>query len=65
MKKFIFSIFLMIVPIGMFAQLKVLTDGPAVYSTETQVVLPSTLSGDYEIELRMGYWKFTGWITLE
>ncbi len=36
-----------------------------VCSTETQVVLPSTLSGDYEIELIMGYWKFTRFITLE
>jgi len=36
-----------------------------VCSTETQAVLPSTLSGDYEIELIMGYWKFIGFITLE
>ena len=35
-----------------------------VYSTQTQVVLPSTLSGDYQIELIMGYWLFTGWINL-
>ena len=35
-----------------------------VYTTETQVVLPSTLSGDYEIELIMGYWKFIGWINI-
>lgn len=35
-----------------------------VFSTTTLVVLPSTLSGNYEIELTMGYWKFTGWITL-
>ena len=35
-----------------------------VYSTQTQVVLPSTLSGDYQIELVMGYWLFTGWINL-
>lgn len=35
-----------------------------VYSAETQVVLPSTLSGEYEVELRMGYWKFIGWIKL-
>ena len=35
-----------------------------VYSTQTQVVLPSTLSGDYQIELVMGYWHFTGWINL-
>jgi hypothetical protein len=33
-------------------------------STQTQVVLPSTLSGDYQIELVMGYWLFTGYITL-
>ena len=35
-----------------------------VSSTQTQVVLPSTLSGDYQIELVMGYWHFTGWINL-
>ena len=35
-----------------------------VYSTQTQVVLPSTLSGDYQIELVMGYWLFTGYIML-
>ena len=35
-----------------------------VYSTQTQVVLPSTLSGDYKIELVMGNWLFTGWINL-
>jgi hypothetical protein len=34
------------------------------YSTQTQVVLPSALSGDYQIELVMGYWLFTGWINL-
>ena len=44
-------------------------DGDVVYtttvwSTETEVILPSTLSGDYEIELVMGYWLFTGWIEL-
>ena len=44
-------------------------DGEVVYSTTvfsamTQVTLPSTLSGDYEIELLMGNWKFTGWINL-
>ena len=33
-----------------------------VYSAQTQVTLPSTLSGNYEIELVMGYWLFTGWI---
>ena len=35
-----------------------------VSSTQTQVVLPSSLSGDYQIELVMGYWHFTGWINL-
>ncbi len=35
-----------------------------VFSTETQIALPSTLTGEYEIELRMGYWKFTGYINL-
>ena len=35
-----------------------------VYSSLTQVILPSTLSGDYQIELLMGNWKFTGWIAL-
>ena len=35
-----------------------------VYSTQTQVVLPSSLSGDYEILLIMGNWLFTGWINL-
>ena len=35
-----------------------------VYSAQTQVTLPSTLSGDYEIELVMGYWVFTGFISL-
>lgn len=35
-----------------------------VYSTETQVVLPTTLSGDYMIELAMGELLFTGWINL-
>jgi hypothetical protein len=35
-----------------------------VYSTQMQVVLPSTLSGDYQIELVMGNWLFTGYITL-
>ena len=33
-----------------------------VYSIQTQVVLPSSLSGDYEIQLVMGNWLFTGWI---
>ena len=35
-----------------------------VYETMTQVVLPSTLSGDYEVELIMGNWIFTGYINL-
>lgn len=35
-----------------------------VYSTQTQVVLPSILSGDYKIELVMGYRLFKGWINL-
>lgn len=35
-----------------------------VYSTQPQVVLPSTLSGNYEIQLVMGYWLFMGWINL-
>jgi len=35
-----------------------------VYSAQTQVVLPSTLSGNYQIELVMGNWLFTGWISL-
>ena len=40
-----------------------------VYSTvvsesETTVVLPTTLSGNYEIVLVMGNWMFTGWIEL-
>lgn len=44
-------------------------DGEVIYTTsvcsaQTQVTLPSTLSGDYEIELVMGSWLFTGWITL-
>ena len=44
-------------------------DGDVVYSTivtsaQTTVVLPSTLSGDYVIELVMGNWRFTGWIDL-
>ena len=44
-------------------------DGNVVYSTvvsstQTQVVLPSNLSGDYQIELAMGYWLFIGWINL-
>jgi hypothetical protein len=44
-------------------------DGVVVYSIviptdTTSLVLPSTLSGDYQIELVMGYWHFTGWINL-
>ena len=44
-------------------------DGDVVYtttvlSTDTEVILPSTLSGDYEIQLVMGNWLFTGWINL-
>ena len=44
-------------------------DEVVVYSTvvtsaETEVMLPSTLSGDYEIELIMGDWLFSGWIEL-
>ena len=36
-----------------------------VSSSQTQVILPSTLSGEYKIELIMGNWLFTGWINLE
>lgn len=44
-------------------------DEVVVYSTvvtsaTTEVVLPSTLSGDYEIDLIMGDWFFSGWIYL-
>ena len=35
-----------------------------VYSVMTLVTLPSTLSGDYEIELVYGGWLFTGYISL-
>ena len=35
-----------------------------VYSTQTQVVLPSTLSGDYQIELVVDNLLFKGWINL-
>ena len=35
-----------------------------VYSSQTQVVLPSTLSGDYEVNLIMGNWLFVGYILL-
>ena len=44
-------------------------DDAVVYSTVvsttvTEVVLPSYLSGDYEIDLVMGDWLFSGWIEL-
>lgn len=44
-------------------------DEEVVYSTvvtsaETEVTLPSCLSGTYEIQLVMGNWLFTGWIEL-
>ena len=44
-------------------------DGDVVYTTvvtsaQTTVVLPSTLSGNYVIELVMGNWLFTGYIML-
>ena len=35
-----------------------------VSTTQTQVVLPSTLSGDYQIELVVGNLLFKGWINL-
>lgn len=35
-----------------------------VFATDTEVILPSTLFGDYEINLVMGNWLFTGWINL-
>ena len=35
-----------------------------VYSTQTQVVLPSTLSGNYQIELVVDNLLFKGWINL-
>ena len=35
-----------------------------VYSAQTQVVLPSTLSGDYVIELVVDNLLYTGWINL-
>ncbi len=35
-----------------------------VYSAQTQAVLPSTLSGDYVIELAVDNLLFTGWINL-
>ena len=44
-------------------------DGNVVYTTfvpagTPTVVLPSTLSGDYELQLIQGYWYFYGYITL-
>ncbi len=44
-------------------------DGVVVYNTtvfsaQTEVILPSALSGDYEINIVMGNWLFTGLITL-
>ena len=44
-------------------------DGDVVYSTvvsstQTQVVLPSTLSGDYQIELLVDNMLFKGWVNL-
>jgi len=35
-----------------------------VFSTDIEVILPSTLSGNYEVNLIMGNWLFTGWISL-
>ena len=35
-----------------------------VYSVETEVILPSSLSGTYQIELIMGNWRFIGEIVL-
>lgn len=44
-------------------------DGFVVYSIviptgTTSLVLPSWLSGKYEIQIVMGHWLFTGWINL-
>ena len=44
-------------------------DGDVVYTTtvlsaQTQVLLPSNLSGNYKIQLVMGNWMFMGWIEL-
>lgn len=36
----------------------------AVFSAQTDVLLPSTLSGNYEINLVMGNWLFVGEINL-
>jgi hypothetical protein len=35
-----------------------------VFSTDTELILPSTLSGDYEVNLVMGNWLFVGYILL-
>ena len=35
-----------------------------VFSTDIEFILPSTLSGDYEVNLVMGNWLFTGLIEL-
>ena len=35
-----------------------------VFSTQNDVILPSTLSGNYQIELVMGNWLFVGEINL-
>jgi hypothetical protein len=35
-----------------------------VFSTQSDVILPSSLSGIYEIELVMDNWLFCGWINL-
>ena len=35
-----------------------------VFSTDIEVILPSTLSGDYEVNLVMGNWLFKGRINL-
>ena len=35
-----------------------------VFSTDIEVILPSTLSGDYEVNLIMGNWLFVGYILL-
>lgn len=44
-------------------------NGDTVYTTvvhvaQTEVELPSTLSGNYEIRLVLGLWRFTGYINL-
>ncbi|MBR1505404.1 MAG: hypothetical protein IJ614_04780 [Prevotella sp.] len=44
-------------------------NGDEVYQTivpsaEVQAVLPTFLSGDYQIELIMGIWKFSGYISI-